>query len=270
MINIIVCIKQVLDPEAPVSAYQVDAEARRVLQRGVPPVLNPFDENALEAALRIKDTQESQITALTMGRGLSKALARKALAAGADQMVLLEDSVFEGLDSYATAFILAAAIRKIGKYDFIFTGREAADTNAGVVGSGIAEILAIPSVTLAGKVELSNDRARIERVVSDGYEVIEAPLPVLVTVSNELGELRSVSVRELMAAGAKPLTTWGADELGIQPSPTGRTNLVNVFIPRKGEARCELAEGGTDEEMGRNLALKLREAGLIYKEAEDE
>jgi len=83
MVNIIVCIKQVLDPEAPVSTYQVDAEAKRVVQRGVPPVLNPYDENALEAALRIKDTQKSKITALTVGRGLSKALARKSLAAGA-------------------------------------------------------------------------------------------------------------------------------------------------------------------------------------------
>ncbi|MDH5781072.1 MAG: hypothetical protein OEZ07_00695 [Dehalococcoidia bacterium] len=115
MANIIVCMKQVLDPEAPVSTYQVDAEAKRVVQRGVPPVLNPYDENALEAALRIKDTQMSKITAISMGRSLSKAVARKALAAGADQMVLLEDSAFEGLDSWATALILAAAIKKIGK-----------------------------------------------------------------------------------------------------------------------------------------------------------
>ena len=263
MVNIIVCMKQVLDPEAPVSTYQVDAEAKRVLQRGVPPVLSPFDENALEAALRIKDTQKSKITALTMGRGLSKALARKSLAAGANQVVLLEDSAFEDLDNYATAFILAAAIGKIGKYDLIFTGREAADTNAGVVGSGIAEILGIPSVTLACKVELSNDKARIERVVSDGYEMIEAPLPVLITVSNELGELRSVSVRELMAAQKEPITTWNTTELGIQSSQMNRTNLVNVFIPQKREARCELIEGGTEEELGGNLALKLRGAGLI-------
>lgn len=263
MVNIIVCMKQVLDSEAPVSTYQVDAEAKRVLQRGVPPVLSPFDENALEAALRIKDTQESKITALTMGRGLSKALARKSLASGANQVVLLEDSVFEDLDNYATAFILAAAIRKIGKYDLIFTGREAADTNAGVVGSGIAEILGIPSVTLAGKVELSNDKVRIKRVVSDGYEMIEVPLPVLITVSNELGELRSVSLRELMTAQKKPITTWNITELGIQSSQMNRTKLVNVFIPQKKEARCELIEGGTEEELGRNLALKLRGAGII-------
>ena len=255
-------MKQVLDPEAPVSTYQVDAEAKRVLQRGVPPVLSPFDENALEAALRIKDTQKSKVIVLTMGRGLSKALARKTLAAGADQIVLLDDSIFEDLDNYATAYMLAAAIRKIGKYGLIFTGRQAADTNAGIVGSGIAEILGIPSVTLARKVELVNDKARIERVVSDGYEMIEAPLPVLITVSNELGELRSVSVRGLMAAQKKPITTWSTDRLSVQPTRMNRTKLVDIYIPQN-EIRCELIEGETEEESGRNLALKLRGTEII-------
>lgn len=261
MVKIIVCVKQVLDPEAPVSSYQVDAEAKRVLQRGVPPVLNPFDENALEAALRIKDTQESEVTMLTMGQGLSKSLARKALAAGADQVVLLEDSTFSDLDSCAVALILAAAVKRIGQYDLILTGREAADTNDGVVGSGMAEILGIPSVTLASKVELNSGKARVERVAADGYEVIEAPLPLLITASNELGELRSVSVRELMEARAKPLTTWSAEELGVQLSPVSRT-LVKVFIPQK-EVSCELVEGETEEEKGLNLALELKKAEII-------
>ena len=94
MLNIIVCIKQVLDPEAPASAYEIDGEAKQVKVRGAPPVLSPFDENALEAALRIKDIHESKITVISMGRSLAKPVMRRALAAGADELLILEGSIF--------------------------------------------------------------------------------------------------------------------------------------------------------------------------------
>ena len=262
MLNIIVCIKQVLDPEAPTSVFKIDGEAKRVIWRGVPPVMSPFDENALEAALQIKDLHKSKITVISMGRSLAKAVLRKSLAAGADELLLLEDDVFEDMDSYATAFTLATAISEIGEYDLVFTGMQAADWNVGAVGSGIAEILNIPSVTIARQVELNNDRVRVVRVVSDGYEVIEAPLPALITVSNELGELRSTTMRELMAAQEKPVTTWNAEALGIEPSQMRRTKLLKLFIPQK-EARCEIVGGETEEELGVNLALQLREAQII-------
>jgi electron transfer flavoprotein beta subunit len=262
MINIIVCIKQVLDPEAPASTYKVDDEAKRIIQKGVPPVMSPFDENALEAALRIKDAHQTKITVLSMGQNLSKAVLRKSLAAGADELILLEDNVFDDLDSYATAFILATAINKIAKYDLIFTGMQAADSNAGVVGSGIAEILGIPSVTTVRKVELDDGKVRVEQVLSDGYEVIEVPLPALITVSNELGELRSVTLKEIMAAQKKPLTIWNAESVGVEPSQMRRARLLRLFIPQK-EARCEMVLGETEEKLGVNLALKLREAQVI-------
>jgi electron transfer flavoprotein beta subunit len=255
-------MKQVLDPEAPASTYQVDAEARQVIQRGVPPVMNPFDENALEAALKIKDSGDAAITILSMARSVSKPLARKAMAAGADQVILLEDGAFENLDDYTVASVLAAAIKKIGKYDLILTGREAADTNAGIVGSGIAEHLGIPSVTLARKVEVDDGKARVERVVSDGYEVIDAALPVLVTISNEIGGLRSVPVKELMAAQKKPVTSWSAQDIGVQPAESGRARLVDIFIPQT-DVSCEFVEGETEEELGKNLASRLRGEEII-------
>jgi electron transfer flavoprotein beta subunit len=262
MINAIICIKQVLDPEAPASTYKVDDEANRMTQKGVPPVMSPFDENALEAALRIKDSHQTKITVLSMGRNLSKAVLRKSLAAGGDELILLEDDVFDNLDSYATASILATAIRKIGEYDIIFTGIQAADWNAGIVGSGIAESLGIPSVTTARKVELIDNKVRVERVLSDGYEVIEVPLPALITVSNELGELRTTALREIMAAQKKPVTIWNAESLGTDPSRMRRTKLLRLFIPQK-EARCEMVRGETEEELGVNLALKLREEQIV-------
>jgi electron transfer flavoprotein beta subunit len=144
--SIIVCIKQVSDPEAPTSAYKIDADTQQVVLKGIPPVLFPFDENALEAALCIKDAHESKVTVISAGWSLARPVLMKSLAAGADELLLLEDTSFEGMDSYATAATLAGAISKLGQYDLILTGRQAADTNAGMVGSGIAEILGITSV----------------------------------------------------------------------------------------------------------------------------
>jgi electron transfer flavoprotein beta subunit len=193
---------------------------------------------------------------------LPKAVVKKSLAAGADELILLEDDLFENLDGYSTAYILAAAIKRIGEYDLIFTGRQAADTNAGQVGSGIAEILGIPSVTVAQKVELADDRVKVERVLSDGYEVIEVPLPALITISHELGELRSIQVRELMAAQKKQVIIWQAQDLGVELSSTERSRMLQLFMPAK-ESRCQIVEGETSEEAGANLALKLRESKII-------
>jgi electron transfer flavoprotein beta subunit len=263
MLHIIVCIKQVVDPEAPPSAFKIDPEAKRAIPAaGVPPVLNPYDENALEAGLRIKDLHQAKVTAISMGTKLAKAVLTKSLAAGADELVILEDEAFENLDSNATAYILATAIEKVGNYDLILTGRQASDTNAGQVGSGIAEIRGIPSVTEAKKVEITGGRLRVERVVPDGYEVVEAPLPALVTVSHELGQLRNVALRELIAAQKKQVTVWRCQDLGIESSPMRRARMLELYIPRK-EVRCQIVEGETDEEAAVNLALKLREGKIM-------
>ena len=262
MANIIVCIKQVLDPEAPTSTYKVDEATKRMAQKGVPPVMSPFDENALEAALRIKDTQPTKITVLSLGRNLSKAVLRKALAAGAEQLILLEDNAFDELDSFTTATLLTAAIKKIGEYDLILTGRQAADWNAGMVGSGIAEMLSLPSITAVRKVEVANGKFKVERVTPDGYEIIESSLPGVVTVSNELGELRSVALKEIMAAQKKPITTWTAADLGIDISKVKKTQLVSLSIPQH-EGHCEIVGGDTPEIMGANLAAKLKEKKIF-------
>ena len=266
-LSIIVCLKQVADPEAPVSGYKVDTEARRVMPPpGTPPVINPDDENALEAALRIKDTHESKVTVISLGRNLSKAVLQKSLAVGADELIFLIDDVFDDLDSYATAFVLSTAIKKLGEYHFIFTGRMASDSNAGQVGSGIAELLGMPCVTTARKVELHNGRVQVERTTPDGYEVIEALLPVLITVSSELGDLRIASLPQIMAVRKKPVTTLKSNDLGIdlpQLSQLRRNNLLELCPPPRREASCEIVAGETGQEAGANLALKLKEAGII-------
>lgn len=263
MLNIILTIKQVPDPEAPPSIFRIDPEAKRVIPgAGVPPVLNPYDENALEAALTIKELHRSRITVISMGVRLARAVLRKCLAAGADELVILEDQAFDNLDGNATAYILATAITKLGKYDLILTGRQAADTDAGQVGSGIAEILGIPSVTIARKVEVDNGKVRVERVVADGYQVIEAPLPALVTVSHELGQLRSIALRELMAAHDKPIQVWGYQDIGIAALPMKRTRMIDLYLPQR-ESKCDIVDGENEQEAASNLALRLREARII-------
>lgn len=257
-------MKQVPDPSASSSGTKVDTEAKRVIPpQGTPPVLSPFDENALEAALRIKDAQGARITVISAGRNLAKAVLRKTLAAGADDLILLEENAFERLDSYATAHLLAAAIKESGEYDLILCGRQAADTDAGQVGSGLAVILNIPCITAASKLELSNGKVLVERVVSDGIEVVEAPMPALVTASSEIGELRYPSLKNVMAAQKVPITIRNGQELGIDVSRLQRLNLVSLSAPPTRKSECRFIEGETPEEAGTNLAVTMREAQLL-------
>jgi electron transfer flavoprotein beta subunit len=261
--KILVCVKIVPDPEAPTSLFKVDTEAKKVIPaKGSPPVLNPFDENALEAALKIKDSQASTISVMTLGQSIPRPIIRKALATGADELIVLEDAAFDGLDSYATAFILAKAIQQAGAFDLILCGREAADTNAGQVGAGIAELLGLPCITLVKKITPDGNKMKVERVLPDGVEVLEITLPAALTISNELGALRTATVQGLMAAQKKPLKIMNAQQLGVTPAQLKKMELARLFQPVH-EGKCEFVTGASPQESGVNLALKLREYKLI-------
>ena len=244
--DMIVCIKQVIDPEAPPASFKIDPSGNKVVPpSGVSPVISPFDENAVEAALRIKDAQGGKITAISLGSNLLRDVVKKPLSMGADELILLEDEAFAGGDSWSTAYALAMAIKKIGAYDLIFCGRQAADWDAGQVGLGIAEILGLPSVTLAQKIDVTDSKARVERVTADGYEVIELPLPALITVSNELGEPRYATIRGIMAAKKKEPVIWKPADIGGEPARFGtagrRTRLLKLFQPVR-EDKCQIIE----------------------------
>jgi electron transfer flavoprotein beta subunit len=259
VLSIIVCVKVVTDPEAPASTFKIDPEGKRVLPgQGVPPVINPYDENSLEAALKIKETQPAKITIISAGKSIPKAVIKKSLAVGADDLIVIEDDIFEEIDSYTTAFVLAAAIKKLGVFDLVLTGRMAADTNAGQVGQGMAELLGIPGVTDARKIEVKDGCVKIERVKADGYDVTEATLPCLVCVSHELGELRQATVKGLMAAQKQPFTTWKVADLGATLPAGRRSKAQRLFIPER-KVNCEIIPGETPEETGANLALKFRQ-----------
>lgn len=265
--NIIVCVKQVPDPETPPASFRIDPDAKRALPApGVPPVLSPFCLNAVEAALKLKDAHGGKITVLSLGSGLVPEVVKKPLAMGADELVLLEDAAFEGGDSYATALALSAAIRKLGACDLVLCGRQASDWDAGQVGLGIAHFLGLPAVTIARKVEARDGRLRVERVVEDGYEVVETALPALVTVSNEVGEPRYPTLLGIRAAARKPVQSWKAADLGLGTEQVGeagsRLQVRRLFIPQK-ESHCQFIEGEDALEKASKLAVALRTDKLI-------
>jgi electron transfer flavoprotein beta subunit len=265
--NIVVCVKQVIDPEAPPASFKIDATSNKVVPpAGVPPIIDPYAEYAIEAALRIKDALGGKITAISLGINQLRDVIKKPLSMGTDELVLLEDESFAEGDSWSTAYALAMAIKKIGDYDLILCGREASDWNAGQVGSGIAEILGLPSVTLAQKIDITDGKARVERVTADGYEVVEILLPALITVSNELGEPRYPTIKGIMAAKKKEPIIWKPADIGVDPAQVGaagrRTKTLKLYQPVH-EGEVEVIEGETAEEAAANLALKLREAKIL-------
>ncbi len=265
--NIIVCVKQVFDPEAPPTSFKIDAINNKVvLPANIPPVIDPYSEYALEAALKLKDTYGGRITAISLGVNLLREVIKKPLAMGADELILLEDEAFIDGDSWTTACALAMAIKKIDDYDIVLCGRQSADWDAGQVGCGIAEILDLPCITLARKIDISNGKAIVERVIDDGYETIEAIMPAVVTVSNEVGEPRYPTIRGIMASKKIEPTIWKSADIGVESDRIGdngrRNLLVKLFQPVR-EGKCEIIDGEAPEELAVKLAQRLRQEKLL-------
>lgn len=265
--NIIVCVKQVNDPEAPPSSFKIDAASNKVVPPpGMPPVISTFDEYAVEAALRVKEKVGGKVTALSLGVNLLRDVVKKPLSMGADELVLLEDPAFVDGDSWSTAYALALAIKKIGQFDLILCGRQAADWDSGQVGSGIAEILGLPSVTISRKIEAEGNKARVERVIPDGYELIEVDLPAVVTLSNEHPTPRYPNVKGIMAAKRKEPIVWKPADIGADPAKIGAngrlSNLMKLFQPVR-DTKCEILAADTPEDAAANLANRLREVKVF-------
>jgi len=209
--NIIVCVKQVVDPEIPPAKFKINPEAKQVIPPpGVPQVISVYDERAVEAACRLKDKHKGKINVISMGSDKAADVIKHAISMGADDGFVLQDPAFESLDSFGTAYVLSKAIQKIGAYDLVLCGRQAADWGAGQVGSILAEILGTPVVTLACDIQAVDKTLRVKRILSDGFEVVEAPMPSVVTVSSEIGLPRLPAGMRLMMARKKVVPIWKA------------------------------------------------------------
>jgi electron transfer flavoprotein beta subunit len=264
--RIAVCAKQVPDPDIPPSQFKLDSSGMSVVPaQNVSPVINGFDLNAVEAALRIREATGSgaEITVISAGSGFALDVMKKALAMGADTLVLVDDPAAAGLDASATAKVLSAIVKKTGPFDLILCGRQASDWDQSHVPLLVAESLGLPCVTVARKVDVEGAKARVERVIPDGYQEIDTPLPALVTVSNELGEPRYPTLRGIMAAGRKQPERHTVASLGISPDDLKpNLKLLGMEVPQ-GRTHVELINGDDDAEKGRNLALRLRQEKLV-------
>ncbi len=262
--NIIVCLKQVPDT----TEVRIDPVRGTLIREGVPSIINPDDRNALEGALRIKDSKKDvTVTVLSMGPPQADVALREALAMGADRAILLSDRAFAGSDTWATSTALAAGIKKIDDYSIIFCGRQAIDGDTAQVGPQIAEHLNLPQITYVEDLEIKEDKVVAKRALEDGYFVVECEMPVLLTAIKELNEPRYPSIRGIYDAHEEnKVEVWSAldvdadfDNLGLNGSPT---KVYKSFTPegRKGEG--EILTGDTTEQVN-SLIVRLKQKHLI-------
>jgi len=248
-IRIIVCAKEIPDPEAPLSDVSVDAEKMEVIV-DAPQIISPFDENALEVAVQLKEEVGGKISVLSLGKKVSDTVLRKTLAAGADELILLEDDNFDKLDSHSTAAALAGAIQKIGDYDLILTGRQAGDWDSGQVGLILGEILELPCISLAREITIEDGSVVVKKSIPIGYERVKAKMPALITVSNEVGELRYISRTKMlkMMRGARSIPSWSAEDLGVTEEALQKMGIAALSSPPDMGRDCQLIEGTPDEQ----------------------
>ncbi len=261
--KIVVCIKQVPDSDK----VTIDRTTNRLDRAGVPAVINPFDENALEVALRLKDAVPgSTVTVVSMGPPQAEAAVREALARGATDGVLVCGREFGGADTWATGYTLALAIRKLGPVDLVLFGKQATDGDTAQVGPGVAYHLGLPVLTYAKSVEPAGDKAlKVVRTTEDGHEEWEVDLPCALTVVKEAGELRIGSLKSKMAAKKAQIPVWGVAELSPDPDKIGLkgspTRVAKVFAPPVKTNRVRLE--GTPAEQAEKLVALLAERHLV-------
>jgi len=236
--NVVVCIKQV--PET--TEVRINPETNTLIREGVKSIVNPFDMYAIEEAVRVKEKFGGKVTAISMGPPQAEAVLREAISMGTDEGILICDRAFAGSDTWATSYTLASAIRKIGSFDLILCGKQASDGDTAQVGPGISAHLDIPQVTYVKKIEKIDPAlahkgwvARVERMMEEGFEIIETPLPALFSVVKEINEPRLPSLKGMMRAKQAKITVWSQKDLGLDPNDIGLfgspTQVVKIFTP---------------------------------------
>ncbi len=261
--HIIVCIKQVPDTEE-IQKIKINPQTNTIMRENVKSIINPFDENAIEEALRIREKDSAFITVISMGPPQAEEALKKALSMGVDEAIILSDPSFAGSDTLATSYTLASAIKKIKDFDLILLGKQAIDGDTAQVGPGIAEWLQIPQVTYVRKIQVDGGMIKAERILEDSFELVEANLPVLVTVTKEINEPRYPSLRGLLKAKAAKIIHWTSRDLEVDLERIGldgsATQVVRIFTPQSpsgGEiltgSSSQKADRLIEELKGRNL-----------------
>lgn len=260
--EIVVCVKQVPDT----TEVKIDPVTNTLIRQGVPSIVNPFDKNALEAALVLKEKHGGKVTVVSMGPPQAKDALKECLAMGADAAILVSDRAFGGADTLATSYTLAAAIKKLGAVDLVLCGKQAIDGDTAQVGPEMAEHLGIPQVTYMNKIEINGTTARIEREHEDGYEVVEVSLPVLLTVIKSANEPRFPTVKGTMRANRADIPVWTVNDLEVDQSQLGLkgspTQVRKIFTPKQ-RTQGVLIQKDTAREAVAELIAKLAEAKIV-------
>lgn len=267
--NVIVCVKQVPGT----NEVKMNKETNTIIREGVEAIINPFDTYAVEEGARIKEETGGKATVLSMGIPSVAELLKETISVGMDEAVLLSDRAFAGSDSLATSYALSMGIKKIGDYDLIICGKQAMDGDTAQVGPGLAEKLSIPHTTYVRKIEeLKDGYIRCQRMTEDGYEVIELPLPAVITVVKEINEPRLPSLKGKMKAKKAEVTVWTADDIGADKDLCGLsgspTQVVKTFVPVH-NVDSEIIKG-TPDEQAKTLARKLLSMQFAIQVQEDE
>ena len=249
--KIVVCIKQVPDSEA-----RVSAQDGQVSWGESPLVINPFDEYAVEAGLQQKDSSGGEVIAVCIGPETARDALKQALAMGADSAVLICDPALAVIDSQAAARVLAAAVQKIDAVDMLIFGRQSIDTATGLTTAQTARVLGWPMLALAGSIQLDGHKITVERIIEEGKQTVSANLPVVLSVVQSIGEPRYPSFMGIRKASKAVIPLWSLAEMGLAAphSVVSRTELMN---PPSRAAACEIITGASPEEIAENLAEKI-------------
>jgi electron transfer flavoprotein beta subunit len=247
-----------------------DPETHTLMRDQVAAIINPFDMWAIEEGLRLRDRHGGNVTVVTMGPPQAEKELREAVAMGCDRAVFLCDRGFAGADTWATAYTLACAIRKLAPYDVVLCGRQAMDGDTGQVGPGIANQLGIPQLTYVSRiraVDAVEQTVQVERLLEEGREVVSAPLPAVITVVKDINQPRYPTFRGIRRAKRMAIAPWGPadieaapERLGLQGSPT---QVVRVFSPDRRQGEVLLMSGDTSEAQANALVAQLAQNGLV-------
>lgn len=262
--KIVVCVKQVPDT----NEVRINHETGTLIRDGVPSIINPDDLNAIEEAVKIKSKYENvKVVVLCMGPPQADEALREAIAIGADEAILLSDRAFAGSDTWATATILASAIRKIGNYDIIFCGRQAIDGDTAQVGPEIAEFLDLPQISYVENVDIKEDRVVARRKLEDGHFVIEAKMPVLMTAIKELNTPRYPHARRIFEAYRNKdlIKVWTIDDIDVDRTQIGvknsPTNVYKSFVPVREFTGVKIE--GTPKEVSKQIVNEFKKMHII-------
>lgn len=264
--RIIVCVKQVPDT----TEVKIDPRTNTLMREGVPSILNPYDQFAVEEGVRIRDLAgEGKITVISMGPPQARSALMKCLALGADEAVLLSDRAFAGSDTWATSYILSRAIKKLGKFDLVLCGQQAIDGDTAQVGPELAQHLGIPQVTYVEKVEIGKgQRLAVHKQTEDGYQMLEVSMPVLLAAMPSTSfEPGIPPMSGILRAKRRPYKVWDAEALGGDPSRFGLegsfTQVVKIYSPPQ-RGKGVIIEGDP-REAAKRLAEHFLKDGILLK-----